>query len=343
MISHSQPWIIDKDIDSVNRVLNSRMLAKGEQVRALEVKVADYLNCSRTIALSSGTEAIKLALLVLEIGSQDEVILPTYVCRSVADAIVSVGAKPVFCDVGDVWVMEPENIVNKISSRTKAIIIVHTFGIASDFDGFKKFGVPIIEDCCHAFGLQYEDKSFAGTQGDFGIFSFNATKCLSTGEGGMITIKDPYHFSEAKRKVANRFVSSAISDIQATMGISQLNRYNDFLRIRDKIANCYIDKLPLKYVYSMKKVYQKSIFFRFVLRIENLDYNHANAWFGDRGIAVRRGVDFLLHHNEYCASNSYKKSELLFSESLSIPIYPNLSNQDIEIITDGVNEYESKR
>lgn len=189
MILHSKPWISKEDIEAVNNSLKNGMIGQGDMVANFEENISNYIGTQDTVITGSGTEALILALLALEIGVGDEVILPTYVCHSVADAIIAVGATPVFCDSGQYWVVTPEAVLEKISSKTKAIIVVHIYSIMADIELFLGFGLPIIEDCCQAFGAN-NGISMAGSKGIISVFSFHATKCLTTGEGGAVTSSD---------------------------------------------------------------------------------------------------------------------------------------------------------
>ena len=156
MIPHSRPWITDEDTQSVDRILRSGMIAQGAQVQAFEEQIARYVGAPDAIAVGSGTAALVLALKALCADPDDEVILPTYVCRSVADAVVQAGLTPVFCDVGENWTMTADTVAPHVSGKTRAIIVVHLYGIVVETSCFRRFGVSLIEDCCQAFGAERE-------------------------------------------------------------------------------------------------------------------------------------------------------------------------------------------
>ena len=153
-------------------------------------KVAEFASAKFGFAVSSGSSAIILALKCLGVGPGDGVILPTYVCRSVLEAVYTVGGVPELCDVNEFGVMDVNTISRAISKKTKTIIAVHIFANPCNIDELRVFGLPIIEDACQALGLKTPNGN-AGSRGDIGILSFHATKCITTGEGGMLLTNDP--------------------------------------------------------------------------------------------------------------------------------------------------------
>jgi UDP-4-amino-4-deoxy-L-arabinose-oxoglutarate aminotransferase len=336
MIAHSKPWITDSDLRAVDTVLTSGMIAQGKLVREFEVKVAQYLGVADGVAVNSGTAALVLALKALGVGPNCEVIIPTYVCKSVAEAVISAGARPILCDVGDEWNMTVETVALKVTPRTAAIIVVHIYGIPADTYSFKKFGVPIIEDACQAFGASIHGAK-VGTIGTIGVFSFHATKCLTTGEGGMAVSNDP-DLIERMRVLRDGLnfalgerVASPMTDLQAALGLSQLSRYSEFLSRRKEIADLYFTKLSECHVQLPKAIREKSIFFRFPLRVQG-DFDMHRQQFEKLGVHVRRGVDALLHRIMGLDKHLFPVAEKLFAETVSIPIYPALKEKEVETV-----------
>lgn len=335
MIQHSKPSISAADLSAVESVLKAGLIAQGDQTRKFEKKVCDYLGCTNAIATSSGKAALILALHALEIRAGDEVVLPTYVCESVVEAILIMKAIPIFCDTGPLWNMTPETVAPHITDKTKAIIVVHIYGIAVDTEKFLDFDVPIIEDCCQAFGAKYKNK-MVGSIGTLAFFSFHATKCLTTGEGGMLVSNNDKLLEKLKVKIQNYSVTMQMSDLQAALGISQLNQYQQMLEKRREIANYYFQHLPKELVENMRLVVNDTIFFRFVLNV-TADFDLLRERFYKLGIHVRRGVDKLLHQI-YPSEAVYPNAEKLFQTSLSIPIYPSLTSEEYAAITQAVLE-----
>lgn len=338
MIQHSGPWITEDDLTAARNVLLTGMIAKWNITEEFGKAISKHVGAGDCVACGSGTAALQLALLALNIGKGDEVILPTYVCQSVADAVMSTGATPIFCDVGGLWNMEPENVEKKISSSTKAIIIVHIYGIYADTPSFKKYRIPLIEDFCQCFGPKNNPATKA--TGDVSFYSFHATKCLTTGEGGAISSNNADLMRTIKGIFSRNAVASPMTDIQSALGLSQLNRYETFIRRREDIANFYFNDFPKYLTESIASVRHKSMFFRFPLRFPSkIDFEKIRNQFERDGIAVRRGVDELLHRRFGLSDNEFPNAVKCFDETLSIPILPFLKENDLERIVRGVEKY----
>ena len=177
-IQHSKPWLTKADIEAVNKVIRSGMIGQGEKTSAFERTLSQLFGIDDGgVAVGSGAAALVMALSALGVKSGDEFILPTYVCSSVLEAVFTIEAIPVLCDVGDEWVVKSENMSDYINKRTKAIIVPHMYGVFADVSSFREFGVPIIEDCAQALDYKKRRK----ISGDIAMFSFHPTKCITTG------------------------------------------------------------------------------------------------------------------------------------------------------------------
>jgi perosamine synthetase len=327
IISHSRPTITGFDKSAVEATLNSRMIALGSETAKFEKAIADYLGLKGGISTSSGTSAIYLALQALGVSRGDEVILPTYVCQSVLSAVKWTGATPSFCDTNIFWNMDYSTVKMKVNSKTKAIIAPHIGGIPIDIKPIVTLGIPVIEDLAQSFGAEYKEQK-AGTLGRVTICSFQAKKCITSGEGGMVLSND----EQILRKVKTMQDLTPISDIQSALGLSQLGQYPLFLKRRKEIAEYYFqvfDKFPG--VSMPLDLRQNSIFFRFPLRIK-LPFEELKAECEEKGIAVRQFIDFLLHRNSGYSDEDFPNATRCFKETLSIPIYPSLTNAQIKYI-----------
>ncbi len=341
MINHSSPWITSADLHAVGEQMKTGLLAQGEGVIRFETAVADYCGYRSAIATSSGASALVLILLALGLDCGDEVIVPNYVCRSVYDAILFAGAKPVVCDTSGDWVMTPGDVKKVTSNRTKAIILVHLYGIDASSDYFKHSKIPVINDYCQAFGLQ----GGGGGSDGLGFCSFQATKCLATGEGGMALFDNVEIFEKASKIKRHRHPATLFSDFQAALGLSQLSRYGEMLSLRRSIASRYFSSLHAELIQGSKAIDfvnqfpdRGSVFFRFPIRVPGVIDTHIEI-IGERyGIAVRRGVDRLLIS---APSEKYKNSMALYGSTLSLPIYPSLDAECVSHVIASVNEYFS--
>lgn len=338
MIVHSKPTLTFQDTMSITNCLGTMMISRSVLGKKLEELLRSYLDTEYVKLTNSGTAALVLALRALNICKEiQEVLIPTYVCPSVESAILSCGATPVFYDNDVDWIGGLSSIQAKVSDRTSAIIIVHTLGISfPDIDGIKALNIPIIEDVCQAFGGEINGVKL-GNFGEIGIYSFHATKCLTTGEGGALSTRNP-DLAEAIdsefKKISGLY---AISDLNAALGISQLEQYPDFLRRRELIASRYFNSLPGWATASFKNFSDSNIFFRFLMDI-NGSFDEIKEKFASSGIAVRKGVDTLLHRNNNLDDEDFPIAVQIFNRTISLPLYPSLTDREIDIIIAKTNK-----
>ncbi len=340
-IPHSAPWIVEEDREAVARTLEGGQIAAGALAADLEREVAARHGALGAVAAGSGTAALALALRGLGVGPGDEVVLPTYVCRAVLDAVAASGAAPVLCDVSEGWLMTPATVASRVGPRTRAVIVVHLFGIAADTAGILELGIPVVEDCCQAFGAPAPG-GVVGRAGACAVFSFHATKCLTAGEGGAVASGDAALLARIRAARAARAVPAPLSDLQSALGLSQLRRYAAFLEARAAQAQEYFGALPDSLTAPLRALAARSMFFRFPLRLPAPDasaFERARRFFEARGIAVRRGVDALLHRELGFPDASFPGAVRCFDATLSIPLRPGLGPEARVRIIDGVREY----
>jgi perosamine synthetase len=331
MISHSRPWINAADLCEVQGILQAGMIAAGAKVSELEAATGRYVGVGTAVAQASGTAALVLALNAIGMSCNDEVIIPTYVCRSVLDAVLTAGAIPVLCDVDEYGVVTAESVAPHIGKRTRAIIAVHIFGHPCDVMGLKSFGIPIVEDACQALGLLVGHR-MAGSLGDVGVLSFHATKCLTTGEGGMLVTSSETISARAREIVTGTLPPgkrcvAPISDLQAALGLSQLARYEDFLSRREVIRAAYTDA-ALAMGIRLGFPSDASMLFRFTVRTER-QFELVAKKFSGLGIQVRRGVDELLHRYFGVDDKAFPVAVRIFNGTVSLPFYPSLDKEQI--------------
>jgi len=189
--------------EAVRRVLESGWISMGPETEQFEAEFAQYLLTKHAVAVSSGTAALHLALLALGIGPGDEVIVPSLTFVATANAILYVGATPVFADITslDDWNISPEDFERKITPRTKAVIVVHYGGFPCQMDKISAIaehhGLKVVEDAAHAPGATFQGRKI-GTWGDVGCFSFFSNKNMTTGEGGMLVTDNDEVVAQAK-------------------------------------------------------------------------------------------------------------------------------------------------
>lgn len=340
-IPHSRPTLGQKEIEKVAAVIGSSQIAQGEAVHQFEQSFAAKLGVGYAACTSSGTAALHLVLLAMGVGAQDEVIIPSYVCSALLNAVNYVGAVPVLADiVPETYNLDPADVKKHLSRRTKAVIVPHLFGLASDLEGLLALNVPIIEDCAQAAGSTHRQKQ-VGTFGTAAIYSFYATKMMTTGEGGMVVSGSKALIDRVKalREYDNRdryeiCYNYKMTDIQAAVGLAQLSRIDNFIRRRRSIAQLY-DRAFDALGFQLPLPDQGHIYYRYVIGLKT----DAAPWIrtlGKRGIGCARPVFLPLHM--YMKLNGYPRSTRAWKQALSIPIYPSLASKDTDYIIENIKE-----
>lgn len=233
--------------------------SEGPFVKEFEEKISLTVGRKYGIAVSNGTAALEVALQALEIGPGDEVIMPTFTIISCAMAVTKLGATPVLVDSKiDTWNMNADDIESKITKKTKAILLVHLYGLPVEVDKVikiaQRYNLKIVEDAAEMHGQTYNGKP-CGSFGDISTFSFYPNKHITTGEGGMVVTDDEY-LAERCRLVRNlcfrqdrRYVHDEISDnyrftnLQAAVGLAQLERLNEFVEKKREMGRYYTENL----------------------------------------------------------------------------------------------------
>lgn len=358
------PGISKEEINAVTRVLKSKWLTMGPEVIKFEENFAKFYGVKNAVAVNSATAGLHLALLSLGIGPGDEVILPSYTFVSCANTVVHVGAKPVFAEVNENFLIDPEDIQKKITPRTKAIMAVHFGGQMAEMTEIKKIArknkLKIIEDCAHSLAATYQNK-LAGTFGDVGVFSFYAIKNLTTGEGGMVITANT-ELAEKMRQLRlhgmsltafQRYADKGkwyyeieaagfkynLTDMAAAIGLEQLKKIKKFNRRRAEIAEIYLKNLAglseIKLPQTLPK--RTNVWHLFPIRV--------NAGLRNKFIEALKefnictSVHFIPLHLQpfYQKKFGYKKGDLPISEEvfqgeISLPLYPDLKDSEVKYI-----------
>ncbi len=337
MIPHSLPTINDRMVRAVARSLRSGQVSMGPQVAAFEAAFTRKFKAAAA-AVSSGTAALHLALLALDVGKGDEVVLPTYVCPALLNAVNYTGAQPVLVDVeaadGNIAVVE---VKKKLSRRTKAILVPHMFGFPADLKPLLKCGVPVIEDCAQAVGARYGGQ-YVGTMGRINIFSFYATKMMTTGEGGMVVSGDKKLMARVRDILAYdhkddyrvRF-NYKMTEMQAALGFVQLGYLDKFILRRKKIAALYDGQLKdAGCVLPVKGASAEPAYYRYVARVQG-GADEVIRRMALKGVACARPLFKALH--QYLKVGGFPVAERLMQESVSLPIYPELAQAQARRVT----------
>lgn len=354
-----KPSLNGREKEYVGKCLDSTWISsKGEFLEKFESSFAEYINVKHATAVCNGTIAIHLALLSLGIGPGDEVVVPTLTYISSVTPISYTGATPIFVDsLKDTWQMDPEDIKRKISSKTKAILVVHLYGHPCDMDEIltiaKENKLFIIEDAAEAFGAKYKDK-YCGAFGDIATFSFYGNKTITTGEGGMVVTDDAtlydraVHFKGQGLAKYREYWHDVIgynyrmTNICSAIGLAQLERANDILYLKRKIAKAYdrgLKGLPL-YVHGEKQNVTHSFWMCSIL-VENAGVrDKLRSHLSEKGIETRPTFNPVHTMPMYC--QRYQKHPVAESvgwRGINLPSYPDLSENDVDNICSLIREF----
>ncbi len=354
----AKPELGDEEIKRVIEVLRSGMLAQGERVREFELMFADYIGVKEAIATSNGTVALDLALKAIGIKEGDEVIVPAFTFIATANCVLFQHAKPVFADVNEKTMnIDPNDVLEKITSSTRAIIGVHLYGQPFDvkamLDICEDHKLTLIEDAAQAHGAEYNGKKV----GSFGIgcFSFYPTKNITTGEGGMVTTND-VKVAEKLRLLRNHGDAGKynhvvlgynyrMTDLQAAIGIEQLKKIDLLIDRRIRNAEYLSRNLRDDIVkpYVMKNV--KHVFNQYVVQVDGRDSFIERLREAGIGCAVHYPLAIYeqpIYKNLGIVAKC-ENAEKVARKVVSLPVHPSLTDEDLEYIVEVVNGIEWDR
>jgi len=354
--------IKDEIDDAILRVLESGHYVLGENVQAFEKEFADYCHAKHAVGVGNGLEALHLAMLAHGIGDGDEVITVANTAVATALAISMTGAKPVFADINpQTYGMDLSDVQGRITDKTKAILPVHLFGHPVDMDPLNEIatrrGLFVIEDACQAHGTEYRGKK-AGTLGNAGCFSFYPTKNLGAlGDAGMVTTNDREiaekisllrNYGQKTRYVhLMRGLNSRLDEIQAAILRVKLRHLDDWNKRRREHAKLYTAMLQeTDVVCPMEKDYAKHVYHLYVVRSRKRD--QLQRYLEKKHITTLIHYPIPVHLQKAYEDLGWKqgtlpRTEQAADEILSLPIYPELTKEQIERVTDSVRTFFSQR
>jgi UDP-4-amino-4,6-dideoxy-N-acetyl-beta-L-altrosamine transaminase len=363
----ARPLIEKEDIEEVVNTLNSDWLTTGPKTHLFEEEFAKYIGCKYAVAVNSCTAALHISLAALGIGKGDEVITTPYTFVSTVNVILQQGARPVLVDIKpDTFNINPDLIREKINDKTKAIIPVHFGGQPCEMGKIMKIAkdnnLLVIEDAAHAISAEYEGRKI-GTIGDATCFSFYPTKNMTTGEGGMVTIND----EELKEKLKiwglhgiskdawRRYSAEGswyyeivcpgykynMTDIQASLGLHQLEKLNRFQRRREKIVKAYDEafKDMKEITIPFVKDNIKHAWHLYVIKIvsEKLKINRNQFIEALKAENIGTSVHFIpVHLHPYYRDTygfrrgDFPNAEYAFERVISLPLFPKMSDKDVK-------------
>ena len=356
-----QPNLSGNEKKYVNDCLDSTWISsKGKYIELFEKQFADYLNIKYAVGVCNGTVALHLALVALGVGEGDEVIVPSFTYIASVNSITYTGAKPVFADcLKDTWQVDPKDIENKITDKTKAIMPVHIYGHTCDMEQIMtiagKHDLLVVEDCAEAFGSKLKN-NFAGSFGDISTFSFFGNKTITTGEGGMVVTNNQKLFEITQHYKGQGLAKSReywhdvvgynyrMTNICAAIGLAQLERADEIISKKRKLAEWYnreLCNLPLQlhseaenvlHSYWMYNIMTENIEVRDELRqhLRNFGIDTRPSFFPAHAMPI-----YLKYSCNLPVTND------IAYRGINLPSYPDLTEDDIIYISNTIKGYFS--
>lgn len=348
-------------LKKVSDVIDSGRFLNGPENETLIKNLKKYLGAGRVITTASGHSSILIALRALHLQPEDEVIFPVNV-HPTAFAIAQSGATLVPVDVTPLGLIDPQEIIKKITNRTRAIVLVHLYGLVADLDEIKKIikgkKIILIEDCAQAFGSRYKNKP-VGIYGDISCYSFYPTKNLSTlGNGGALWCHDPKLFDYFKKAISYGAISkynsefiaghSRLAEIQAGIINIYIKDFKSEQAAQKKVLECYQELFKKYYLNSSTKLllqYEKHANpYVHLLVVETKNRDALGKFLQKRGIEYHIHYPQPIHLIPAFSYLNYKKgyfprAEYLSEHILSLPFHPYLSQKEIEFIVKSIKDF----
>lgn len=359
MLKLSRPNIGEAAIAAVVDVLRSGQLVHGSECEAFEHELADYLGCSEVVLVSSGTAALHVALLALNIGPGDAVIIPDFTFPATANVVAITGARPVIVDVDfETFTIMPSALEEALVSwrgpeRIKAIMPVHEFGCPAEMGAItrlaKEYGLFVVEDAACAIGATYQNQKL-GTLGDIGCFSFHPRKILTTGEGGAIAT-NRQDLASRMRQLRNHGIDKTVEGIcfvepatnyrmtnfQAALGRHQLPELDGWIRSRRNLAKFYLQLLgPLenKGLLSLPKWKKGHSWQTFMVVLnQSLERKQVMRHLREAGVESNLGAQSLTSLGIYGSQYPAKYGPQLFARGLAVPLFERMLKSDIQLVS----------
>lgn len=347
----------EEEIKQVTESISKQWMGMGPKTKQFETEMASRLRVNKFVLVDSGSNGLYMALSLLNLPKGSEVIVPSFTWVSCAQVVMMAGCKPVFCDVD----LETQNVTAElikphITENTSAIMIVHYAGLAVDMDPILELGYPVVEDACHAIDSTYKGRT-CGTIGSVGVYSFDAVKNLSMGEGGGVTSRNDEYMERAsvlrycgigksgfeasthgkerwwEYNIVEPFIKMNPSDIAAGIGLAQLQKLDELQEYRKKIWEIYQEEFKneswIETPVDAPKG-DKHSYFTYFMRVPFR--NEMAKYLFDNGVYTTLRYHPLHLNSLYEYTKSLPNSERLNEEGLNIPLHPSLSMEDVETI-----------
>jgi perosamine synthetase len=358
MIPVYQPFLGGREKEYVNQCLDSTWISsRGEFISRFENEFARYIGANHATTVSNGTVALHLAMAALGLGPGDEVIVPTLTYVASVNTILQTGASVVFAEsLADTWNVSIEDIQSRITEKTKAVMVVHLYGLACDMEAVvalcREHDVLLIEDCAEAFGSLYKGQH-VGTFGDVATFSFFGNKTITTGEGGMVVSK-----TKALHDRACHLKSQGVSKIReywhdelafnyrmtnicAAIGLAQLERADEIIALKRRVADWYreaLKGLPLR-MHAEQPGTRHSYWMCSILLDDSRQRQPLRDHLTTQGIETRP-LFAPAHTLPHCWTDQhFPIAQDLSARGINLPSYPTLNREQVERIAEEIRHY----
>lgn len=340
MIRLAWPDLGEEELAAVAEVLESGQLTMGPKVAAFEAELAQACEVDHAVVVSSGTAALHLAMLALEIGPGDEVIVPAYTFPATANAVALVGAKPVLVDVDpETMNLRPAGVADAVTERTRAVLVVHLFGRPARWDEIEA-AVPervvLIEDAAGALGARRAGRACGGL-GRLGCLSFHPRKIVTTGEGGALTTNDA-KLAETLRAMRHHGWREAdmpapgfnyrLPDILCALGITQMQRLEQLLEERERLAGEYASRLDSRVGLPAVDAGDRHGWQAYIVQLDGRD--GALGALREAGIQAQIGTYALHRLGAYRDQGPFPGADAAYERALALPFHNRLTEDEVE-------------
>ena len=360
--NYGKQWISENDKKNVIDVLESDYLTCGPKVKAFEDAICKYTGARYCVAVMNATAGLHIAMLALDVGEGDEIVTSTNTFLASSNCVLYVGGKPIFADIeAETANIDVKEIEKHITSKTKAIIPVHFAGQSCDMEAIsalaKKHSLKVVEDAAHAIGSDYKGTKVGSCKfSDIAVFSFHPVKTITTGEGGAIVTNDEVLYKKIcafrshgtykdvgiaktwEYEMRDLGFNYRMTDLQAALGVSQLERLDEFKKRRREIVDYYNKNLGLPHL--QEKDYSNACFHLYPILVKNRKDFYLKA----RKKNLNLQVHYIpVHLQPYYKNLGYKKgdypkAEAYYDKCLSLPLYPLLTDKDLYEIVKRLRE-----
>lgn len=349
VVKHSEPFLSKDEINILSKLIKQKTLSTGKIVRKFEFSLAKFLGVKDAVCTSSGSSALYLILKFLpeifpELKGRNKVLIPSFTCPAISNAVFMAGYEPVFADINlDTFSLGLQDVRRKISPDTLCVVFIHSFGICSDISDFLAMGVPVIEGIAQAFGGKVSSQKMVGSQGLVSFTSFYATKVITTAEGGAVfsnekslieKIRDFIDYDKKDYNPGEFRFNFKMSDIQAGLGLVQLKKIKTILKRRKEIALLYFELLEDDERRGKIKLppRENNIFFRFPVILNDLQSDSVILNLRRKRVYADKLI-FKPLHFFYAKEQNLQNTETAYEKGISLPIHPNLSHKIIKFIS----------